>query len=319
MSTEFTKEFKTYDEQLRILAGRNLPSRNEGVCLRALKQIGYYRLSAYWYPFRIRDDDHVEGIDTPHEEVFPGLYLDDIVLIYEFDRKLRHILARALDRIELATRVAVAYQLGQHDRFAFEREDMFNDNCGSPSHWDPRVSQFEAFRRMVTSRQIESKEVFVQHYAQRYGGRLPVWVCIETWDFGTLNTCYQLLRPEDRLAIAASLGFVSARTLGSWLDPFRVLRNLCAHHSRLNRRHFASIQRFARNDRYSHIHSLNEHQKHRLYPILVAVLEFLRFLEAKDGFTKELRSLIEEIPSMPGLAERDFGFPHNWIEESVWK
>lgn len=318
LKREFTKDFKTYEELLAILESRQLPARNRDHCLNALRRIGYYRLSAYWYPFRVRSADHQEGIDTPSEDVFPGLFLDDIVDAYELDRHIRHLLSHALDQIELASRVAIAYQMGQHERFAFENVQMFADTSQAPSHWDHESTYFDAFSTMLTNRQKDSKELFVRHFEQKYDGRLPVWASIETWDFGTLNTCFQILRSEDRHAISESLGLPGSRVLGSWLESFRVVRNMCAHHSRLNRRHFPSTPRFPNQARFSHIRALNEQHLHRLYPIAVAMVELVNNIGGDTSFVAQILLLSESFQRLPAVNARDYGFPDGWEKEEVW-
>ena len=60
-----------------------------------LKAVSYYRLSAYFLPFKNNDDTYVKG--TNFEQVFD---------IYEFDRKLRRIIFSAIEEIEVFTRAA---------------------------------------------------------------------------------------------------------------------------------------------------------------------------------------------------------------------
>ena len=48
----YSKPHLPYDQQVGLLASRGLDVGREGDAVRALKRIGYYRLSAYTYPMR---------------------------------------------------------------------------------------------------------------------------------------------------------------------------------------------------------------------------------------------------------------------------
>lgn len=315
----YTKDHKTYEEQLAIIESRNLPALDKDRCLLALRQYGYYRLSAYWYPFRIRSEDHVEGVDVPSSTVFPGYYFDDIIEAYELDKALRHIVFGALDQIEIAIRVAIAYQMGQYDRFALENIALFSDSCTSPSQWDPEKSSFDALQESLAKRQADANEDFVEHFESRYGGRLPVWSSIETWDFGTLNSCYQILRSEDKVAISNSLGVAGSKTLGGWIDILRYLRNKCAHHSRLNRRYFANFPKMPKYVVSSQLKELDQVERHRLYPVLV----LMQYLLSNIGDRKSLADGLHSFSNLVGTANAvtliDYGFPDGWENLPLWR
>ncbi len=52
MSTTYQKPFLRFAEQLQLLKARGLRVSDETTAMDYLRRIGYYRLSAYWYPFR---------------------------------------------------------------------------------------------------------------------------------------------------------------------------------------------------------------------------------------------------------------------------
>jgi abortive infection bacteriophage resistance protein len=69
---EYEKPYKTFDEQLALIEKRGLSIRDREFVTQGLVRLGYYRLSGYWYPFRVREQDHREGIDTPGDHIIPG-------------------------------------------------------------------------------------------------------------------------------------------------------------------------------------------------------------------------------------------------------
>lgn len=92
------KQPKTYEEQIAILRRHGCAIGDEADCIENLASIGYYRLSAYFLPFKKEDGTYTAGTD-----------FDTVVRIYEFDRKLRHILFGAIEVIEIHIRSTLSY------------------------------------------------------------------------------------------------------------------------------------------------------------------------------------------------------------------
>ena len=92
------KKPTTYDEQIDRLKAHGVSVHDEEFCRCKLAEINYYRLGAYFLPFREGKEQCVEG--TTFEQVYH---------IYEFDRKLRRIMFSALEEVEIFLRAKLAY------------------------------------------------------------------------------------------------------------------------------------------------------------------------------------------------------------------
>lgn len=57
MAEPYQKPALTFNDQLEHLNRRGLIINDHDNALLQLSTISYYRLSAYWYPFRLRDSD----------------------------------------------------------------------------------------------------------------------------------------------------------------------------------------------------------------------------------------------------------------------
>ena len=68
--------------------------------IRRLAAVSYYRLSGYWYTYR-----------TVDEQFRPGTSIRTIWDLYVFDRKLRLLVMDAIERIEVAVRTRLAYEV----------------------------------------------------------------------------------------------------------------------------------------------------------------------------------------------------------------
>jgi abortive infection bacteriophage resistance protein len=269
--TQYSKPFLTYTEQLHLLKSRGLVIDDQEQALRDLRRFGYYRLGAYWYPFRIRLANHREGIDTPSDQVHPGVSFAEIVRIAEFDGSLRSTIWPALETAEVAIRVAIAYRMGQYGAYTYVDPAHLALGATSPSIRKPEMTKLDELKHYMQAAVRSSKESFAKHFLEKYEGTLPVWAAIELWDFGTLATYYQIMRAEDREEVASTFDLRSARLLGSWVEALNVLRNICAHHGRLNRRHMAVSPRIPKPltaAEFAHLYPLRDTERHTLYPLL---------------------------------------------------
>ncbi|WP_350562557.1 Abi family protein [Psychrobacter sp. CAL346-MNA-CIBAN-0220] len=104
------KNWQNFDQQLNILQDSGLIIENFERSIHYLSCIGYYRLSGYWYPFR-KSISHKERDDL----FIARTCFNNVLDIYQFDKKLRLICLDALERIEMAIRTEVSHPLGRSD------------------------------------------------------------------------------------------------------------------------------------------------------------------------------------------------------------
>ena len=111
MSSTYAKPHLTLDEQASLLQSRGMVlDRTQAV--RWLGMIGYYRLSGYWYPYRVL----VDGART--DRFLDSTSLQQVVDLYDFDRQLKLLMLDALERIEIGMRCRVGYTLGLRGSYA---------------------------------------------------------------------------------------------------------------------------------------------------------------------------------------------------------
>lgn len=91
----YSKPALSFDEQLDLLRRRGLTVRDPVRALRWLQSVNYYRLSAYFLPFK------------GGERFRPGTDFNDIAGLYIFDRKLRLLVLDAMQpQLRLSSRLA---------------------------------------------------------------------------------------------------------------------------------------------------------------------------------------------------------------------
>lgn len=96
------KQPTTIDEQMELFRSRNLQINNSEYTENILKNINYYRLTAYALTLKdpLNKDKYIEGTT-----------FNKIIALYEFDRKLRLLLLGVLEKIEIAFRTHISYEI----------------------------------------------------------------------------------------------------------------------------------------------------------------------------------------------------------------
>ena len=235
--SSYSRPWKSFEEQLQQLKSRGLEVTNDQAALDYLDRIGYYRLSAYWYPLRrikLEMGDKSDEITVRRlNEFYEGAKFEDAVNFYVFDKRLRLLALDALERIEVAIRVDIAYTLGKRHTSAYLESSQLDSNFVTrirPKSGTTKHSEWlEKYEQIL----YRSRETFVKHYMEKYGPPLPFWVAIEIWDFGLLSWFFSGLKNSDQRFIAEKYGVMHGRVFESWFRSMNYLRNLCAHHSRV--------------------------------------------------------------------------------------
>lgn len=280
--SKYTKPYKTFEQQLQILKSRGLEVTNDDMALEYLRRLGYYRLSGYLYPCRKLiplQKAQVKPIRPRREDDFmPGARFQDAVELYVFDKRLRLLILDAIERIEVAFRVDIAYLLGARDTFAYDNPSLLHGNftkkidlkTGNTRHKDWLIKHDQLIHR--------SKEDFVEHYKEKYGLPLPIWVAIELWDFGLLSTFYKGMAVNDKSEISAKYNIPDFQIMESWLRCLNYVRNVVAHHSRLWNRNLIDQPKLAKKGEIPAFDALinNIQVTSRIYIVLCILAHFMR-------------------------------------------
>lgn len=295
------KVFKAYDEQLALLVDRGMEIEDWVSARDTLRRVNYYRLSGYWYPFRIwcaegRQDDFVAGTR-----------FRDVVTLYEFDARLRAATFAALMPVELALRALIGHELGRVDP------------C---SHLDPAVlgptarvgDRYKRWLQRYNQAVAASREDFVAHHAQRYGGRLPVWAATEVLDWGALSYLYGFAPLVTQAAVAAQCD-LKATQLSTWMRSLNVIRNVCAHHGRLFNRVHAIKPRVPKRGEHLDLDELSVD-----WGRTFGQLTLVQYLADRLGVGNRrlLPSVLETFPNVRGVPIAHLGAPANWQDNRLW-
>lgn len=299
---EQVKSYKTYDEQVDLLLRRGMLIEDRAVAAKTLARVNYYRLSGYWYPFRVKCED------GRADDFYPGTRFDDVVALYEFDAKLRGATFEALMPIELAIRTLLGHELGRVDPSAHLDPTLLG-----PVAW--RGDAHAEWLRRYNKSLRRSREDFVAHHKKKYGGQVPVWAAVELLDWGSLSRLFEFapLGVQEAVADACSL---RAPQLGSWLKVLNVVRNTCAHHGRFFNRVHAITPKLPAAGVHPDLDAVNA-DYNRTFGLLTLIQFLLDRLDAGPGDL--LPDVVAAYPDVPAIPITHMGAPGEWRGSSrLW-
>ena len=294
----YTKPALSFEQQADQLLSRGFEA-DRARLIATLSRVSYYRLTAYWHPFKRADDTFG-----------PGTSLDKIWSRYTFDRQLRLLVMDAVERVEVS--VLRTQMVEQHARqygpFGYRDAKCFRPEFGGNDH-----------RRMVEDIDHEtsrSREPFVGHFRTKYSSEpgLPLWMAAEIASYGTLFTFYRYLNLPEQKRLASQLG-LPASVLQSWLFNLNYIRNLCAHHSRLWNRELAirPLVPDAKNSPEWHQPATPDNR--RMFAVLTLLRWLLHKIAPQSHWSDRLRALLKNYPDVPLLL---MGFPSGWETSPIW-
>ncbi len=297
----YQKPSTTIQEQIAIMRNRGLIVFDEIYARQYLEFIGYFRLAGYALPFQLN-----YNADGTHE-FLPNTRFEDVVDLYVFDRKLRLLVIDALERIEVAVRATISWQMseriGAHWYLdgtpffpGFDHDDFLDRLKKDIGH--------DHSRKAV-------RQIFIQHYYDKYTDPAlpPSWMVFEVLSLGTVSKIFKNLAREYQKPIAKEYE-LDVSIFASWLHALSYLRNLAAHHQRLwNRRYTIrpAVARKVANDLS---------QQDRFYAQVVMIQVLLKKISPGTVWGARLLDLFNEYPS---IEIKRMGFPENWNSRDIWQ
>ena len=297
MSKVYSKAALSFEAQVALLQSRGMQIADVAAAISTLKRVSYYRLSAYWYPFRSAHDKF--GSDATFERA---------VWLYEFDRRLRLLALDAIERVEIELRTSVTYVLG-HKYGALALEDA--------ARFRPGFDHLK-WRRENLLPEIErsaDKESFLIHFRTNYLGfpSIPIWMASEVMSLGTLSRLMKGMIADDQNAVLARWG-LHHTVAESWFHCIAYVRNVCAHHARLWNRDLAIKPMIPKKDPSWDAIVNNR----RVFSVLCMLRQLTRDHGAGDDWSRAATALLREMDGKVAY-QNAMGMPPTWSETRFWK
>lgn len=314
MANKPIKPFLTYEKQLdNLMDKKHLIINNKEFALAKLKDICYYSLI----------DGYKNLFYNPMTRKYEaGTTFEDIVALYDFDKKLRTLIFQNICSIEQKIRSLISYH------FCETHSENQNDYL-NPNNYNNTNSNRYGIQKLIN---ILSNEVnySTEHayivYQRNTYGNVPFWVALNTLTLGQTSKMYAFFTTSMQSKISTNFKNVSERELSQYLKVLTHFRNICAHNERL----FSFKSRYEIPDTALHrkldILKNGNHYARGKSDLFAIVIAF-RYLLRKDEFLefkKELTKLIAVFEKQSSEEKKDkllaaMGLPQNWYSITRYK
>lgn len=214
------KEFKTIEQQIAILESRGLQIPDKDVAGDFLHRNNYYRVSGYSLTLR------------NHDVFAPKATFQNIIDIYEFDYNLRHVLLKYIELIEVTVKSIYSYEFTKvYGVTGYLNAANFND---ATVHAD-------IMQKAETQKNSRlPHEAYLKHFVNELKQDIPLWAFVDLLTISNISFLYKISPKSIKVSVANAMGMTvrGDEVLECFLHHMTIIRNLCAHGSRLFNRLF---------------------------------------------------------------------------------
>ena len=207
----------TIEQQKQKLKIRGVIISDEKYADEILKNVGYYHLGFYLFPF----EKTYPLLDKRRKhDVIDDTRLEDAIALHRFDCDLRSILLKYTSQIELAFRTALIYHLSTK----YETKPCwFLDKTIVK---DEVIDEIKAgYANLRKNGAIKNHHV--NHRRSKYA---PAWKTLEFETLGVIQKIYEgIHRADDKLPVNRQFNIPNTSVFINYIDAIRQLRNACAH------------------------------------------------------------------------------------------
>lgn len=285
------KGFKTIEEQLSILKGRGLIVPDEEVAKDFLRRNNYYRISGYSLTLR------------SHDVFNSGATFQNIMDIYRFDHELRHVLLHYLEIIEVTVKSVYAHEFTKrHGATDYLNPDFFSDT----------TKHKEIIEKAEKQKNLRlPHEAYLKHFVDELQQDIPLWAYVDLLTIADISFLFKISQSDvkDATALVLGLNVSGASLLERFMHSMTIIRNLCAHGSRLYNRLFE--QKPSLKKREQSILRKNEDGTMDNAHLFGYILIMRRLLK-QDEFAEMKNRILKITQKYPFVSMRYYGFPDNW-------
>lgn len=283
------KEFKSIQEQIDILKSRGLSIDNEEQATEFLMRNNYYRVSGYSLTLR------------NHDIFSKSATFQNIIDIYNFDYELRHILLKYLEKIEVHFKSIYAYEFTKiHQATGYLDVNNFTDPIMHQKLLDKATEQQDKRLR---------HEAYLKHFIEDLKQPLPLWAYVDLLTIADISFFYKITETEIQKSIATKFN-VPYNILEKFMHSMTILRNLCAHGSRLYNRLFEQKPKLNKKERSMLLKLKNgtEDNAH-LYSFIIVMKRIL----TTEDFISMKKDMVDLAKKYPFVHMKYYGFREDWI------
>lgn len=293
----YPKNFLSITQLIQKLKDTGMTIDSNDTAEIALTTIGYYRLKGYSF--------HL--IDPSTKKYIEGTSLSDILRLYRFDSELSDLLFSYLSQIEVAlkSQLVNAFQI-THDALVLNDPSVFKDK---KTFWKNQST--------IASEISRSNDVFIEHNFDNHDGAIPIWAAVEVMSFGTISKTIKNMKTGSNTAFSKLIKNYKFKNSNerdinpskdmftSWIQAVSIMRNICAHNSRIYNRSISTRPQLI----YSDV--IHPHPRYNgLYQIMLS-MKYLRPTEDSwTAFITDFKQLLNNYSDVCDI--RRLNFPSDW-------
>ena len=294
---QYPKTFLSTEQLIQNLKNNGMTIESQDKATMALTTIGYYRLKGYTF--------HL--IDPTTKKFLPGTNLTSILQLYHFDCELSHLIFHYLSEIEVALRARLvnAFQ-SKNDALILNDPSVFKDK---KLYWKNQGTIATEIHR--------SNDVFIEHNFNNYEGAVPLWASVEVMSFGSLSKIIKNLKTGSQSIfsmLVQNYKFKNIKGIDinpskdmftSWIQAVSIMRNICAHNSRIYNRTISTRPQLISSD------AINPPPRHNgLYQIMLSMKYLRPTDEVWISFVRNFKQLLKEYKGIYDISKMNF--PTDW-------
>lgn len=285
------KQFKTIPEQIRLLKSRGLQIPDEKFAASFLLDNNYYRISGYSLTLRNNDN------------FYKNATFQNIVDIYNFDHEMRHILLKYIEQIEVKLKSVLTHEFSkEYGPFGYLNPDNFTDTA---KH---RVilAKSESLKAQRTPH-----EAYLKHFIVDLKSQVPMWAYVELYSISDISILYKISQENIKRQVSAVFNIPEShyKLLEKFMHSMTILRNLCAHGSRIYNRLFEQKPRLSKNElKLLRTRPDGSVDNAHLFSFILVTRRLLN----PDQFRNLTDNIIELSEKYPFVSLTYYGFPENW-------
>lgn len=286
----FQKIALTASQHVIRLQSKGLTVNDVSEAEKTISRIGYYRLLPHMRFFQDVNSNFVSGVN-----------FDQVIELYNFDRKLRLLCFDAIERIEVCMRSFIIEELCvPHGPHFYTNSTHFI----SQDHYDNTQDLARSIRHDS-----------ITHYMKTYSNPvLPCfWALCEGMTFGQLSKFYSGLNTSHKRAIAKRFGYPKD-VIVSWFRAMTDFRNCCTHHNtiwNIRRNRDAPMRPKGTRAAAEFPNPMLLHAR------IIAVVELLRVADPHSDWKYRFIELVDEFSNL--ISEADMGLTNGWRQRPYWQ
>lgn len=302
------KEFKTVEEQIKILKSRNLKIEDYNKAYKMLiKNNYYYLINGYKDLFLDKTSQKERYIDNTR--------IEEIYALYIFDKKIKINILKYILLIENEIDSYISYEFSK----TYGHKNYLN--LQNFNHTKSNIFLLKKFINDINLEieyQYKSSNKMIIHYLDTYQ-YIPLWVLVRILSFGKISKFYSLMKQKEQNAISRRYN-LRISEFKIYLQNLTLIRNICAHdeklydvkvRSRIFSTYYHEKLKIKKNNKY-------QYATRDLFSIII-ILKMLLEKEEFDNFYKIMINHIEELKEQLLTININkvlykMGFPNNYKE-----